>query len=503
MPTHFKLNAIAIASLILLGGCNDNNTKDDSSAAEISKVTQDVRSLVSKLALTGDPSSGRDLPQVGTPLVTLGMQLFFSKALSGEMDVACVSCHHPALGGGDALALSIGVEAIDPELLGAEREHRSDGTHFDGGPTVPRNAPTTFNIGLWDKTIFHDGRIESIEGTVGTNGSGTQTLTPDSANRETPDPQALNLTAAQARFPVTSNEEMKGHHKSDLSNEGIRDYLVARLRGDNADLTTNQWLAAFQLGFEDAVGTAESLINKSNVFQAIGEYERSQVFVDNPWRDFVAGDDDAIDLTAKNGAKLFFATQAEGGANCASCHSGDFFTDELYYNIAMPQIGRGKGDGVTGTNDFGRFKVTKQATDKFAFRTPSLLNVSVTLPYGHNGAYSSLEAVVRHHLNPETAVTNYSVSDNVTQVGVQTNNMAENTQEAIEKLISDRVAGVDNVIEDIMLSDEQVSQLMAFLNTLTDKCIANTATDACLDKWVPNDAIADPDGLRLQAKFSQ
>ncbi|WP_268238986.1 MULTISPECIES: hypothetical protein [Pseudomonadati] len=44
---------------------------------------------MSKLALTGDPSRGGDLPQVNSPLITEGMPLFFSKALSGEMDVAC------------------------------------------------------------------------------------------------------------------------------------------------------------------------------------------------------------------------------------------------------------------------------------------------------------------------------------------------------------------------------------------------------------------------------
>ncbi|MDG1120904.1 MAG: cytochrome-c peroxidase, partial [Glaciecola sp.] len=44
----------------------------------------------------------------------LGQQLFFSKSLSMNNDVACVSCHHPMLGGGDGLSLSVGVNALDP-----------------------------------------------------------------------------------------------------------------------------------------------------------------------------------------------------------------------------------------------------------------------------------------------------------------------------------------------------------------------------------------------------
>ncbi|HBC20167.1 MAG TPA: cytochrome-c peroxidase, partial [Alcanivorax sp.] len=110
-----------------------------------------------------------------------GMQLFFSKGLGGDLDSACVSCHHPMLGGGDDLSLSIGVEAVQPDLLGPGRLHLSTGTHFDGGPTVPRNAPSTFNIVFYDEVLFHDGRVESLDKTAGLNGAGGGIRTPDSA----------------------------------------------------------------------------------------------------------------------------------------------------------------------------------------------------------------------------------------------------------------------------------------------------------------------------------
>ena len=38
--------------------------------------------------------------------------------------------------------------------------------------------------------------------------------------------------------------------------------------------------------------------------------------------------------------------------------------------------------------------------DAYRFRTPMLRNVELTAPYGHNGAYPTLEGIVRHHLNP-------------------------------------------------------------------------------------------------------
>ena len=102
------------------------------------------------------------------------MKLFFTKALGGDKDSACVTCHHPLLGGGDGLALSIGVGAAEPDLLGPGR------THPAGYFNVPRNAPTTFNIGLWDQVLFFDGRVESLGKTAGMNGDdGLGIRTPD------------------------------------------------------------------------------------------------------------------------------------------------------------------------------------------------------------------------------------------------------------------------------------------------------------------------------------
>ena len=34
----------------------------------------------------------------------------------------------------------------------------------------------------------------------------------------------------------------------------------------------------------------------------------------------------------------------QGGAGCVNCHSGDYFTDEQFYTLAVPQVGPGKHD---------------------------------------------------------------------------------------------------------------------------------------------------------------
>jgi cytochrome c peroxidase len=89
-----------------------------------------------------------------------------------------------------------------------------------------------------------------------------------------------------------------------------------------------------------------------------------------------------------------------GRAGCSSCHSGVFQTDHGFHAIGMPQVGPGFGHGFEGREDFGREEATGDPADRYRFRTPSLRNVVLTGPWGHDGFFNSLEAVVRHHLDP-------------------------------------------------------------------------------------------------------
>ena len=154
----------------------------------------------------------------------------------------------------------------------------------------------------------------------------------------------------------------------------------------------------------------------------------------------MAGDDKAITESAKQGALLFFRSIEAGGADCSRCHSGDFFTDEQFYVLAIPQIGLGKGDGPLGDDDFGRFQASGNPADLYAFRTPTLLNVEITGPYGHNGAYTTLEGIVRHHLDPIWAVNNYDYTQ--LDPAIQTDSMVANTSMALAQLDKNRAKGV-------------------------------------------------------------
>ncbi|MEN8234899.1 MAG: cytochrome c peroxidase [Actinomycetota bacterium] len=471
---------LAVLMLGAIAGCADD--------ANDAGIDARLRQVITANGLTGDPSAGRDLPDISDPLAQLGMELFYTKALGGEMDSACVTCHHPMLGGGDGIPMSIGVGADDPDLLGPGRTHPQ-------GPLVPRNAPTTFNAGLWDEVMFHDGRIESLGKTPLSNGDdGYGIRTPDRPHGYPDTLAGANLAVAQSRFPTTSEEEMRGFdfgtevgNTGDVLHENIRRRLAQIVGGygeGEGVLDPNGWPGEFQAVFGD--GPVEEIVTYENIAAALGEYERSQTFVDTPWRAYVEGGDSSITDEAKRGALLFY-----GEAACSTCHKGDFFTDEQFHALAIPQIGLGRDSGTYGDDDWGRYLETGNDEDRYAFRTPSLLNVEVTGPYGHDGAYATLEAIVRHHLNPEKAIASYDFG--AVDPSIRTGNAERYTDSALEQVEANRNSGVLTV-SNRSLSDEQIGELVAFLHALTDPCVKSRE---CLSPWIPDDAVPDPDGLRL------
>jgi len=127
----------------------------------------------------------------------------------------------------------------------------------------------------------------------------------------------------------------------------------------------------------------------------------------------------------------------------------------------------------------------------FAFRTPSLLNVEVTGHWSHAGAYTILEAVVRHHLDAAGSIANYDQSQ-LNQTGIRNleDKMTENTEEALHS--------ANFALETVHLSNMQVGFQLEFLKALTDPCVQNRQ---CIGQWILNpDEINDPNGDQLNAR---
>ncbi|MDP4219842.1 MAG: cytochrome c peroxidase [Bacteroidota bacterium] len=161
------------------------------------------------------------------------------------------------------------------------------------------------------------------------------------------------------------------------------------------------------------------------IAKSIAAFERTFISTRSDFDKYNNGDKEVLKYNASaiHGFQLFTDTK---GANCVSCHSGYNFTDQSYHD---------NGIGINQQGDEGRFAITKLKSDVGKFKTPSLRNVALSAPYMHDGRYKTLEMVIR---------------DNYLKGG------KHNT------------ANKDANIKPLTLSDEDIADLVAFLNTLTD-----------------------------------
>ena len=386
-------------------------------------------------------------PPAGDPaLVELGRALFFDRILSGNQNISCSTCHTPLGGTGDFLPVSIGEGGVGTS---ATRQ-------LLNGELIPRNAPHVFNAGVEGvDTMFWDSRIhrDPITGE----------LTTPEPMLNGPNPQLPAIVAqldsaltAQAMFPVTSHDEMRGKPGSNpiadaTSNEEVWTLLVERLVGTNDGQTGG--IQGYEDMFRTAYPNLQTLddVNFGHVAKALAAFERDAwTGLDTPFDRYLAGDDSALSAAAKRGAIVF----CEDG-KCAECHSGPLLSDFQHHALAMPQIGPGKN---APGDDIGR-AIETDPSDEYKFRTPQLRNVALTGPWSHSGAYTTLEGVVRHHLNPINALVTYDASQ-LRPLFAATHDVSMNGA---------RAAALDPILAaPIDLTDQQMSDLMEFLHALTD-----------------------------------
>lgn len=380
---------------------------------------------------------------VNSAQVALGQLLFYDPILSGSKTVSCATCHHPRFATGDGVSLGLGDGA---KGLGPDRVVDADNAPEQ---RIPRNAPPLFNLGASEFTVFfHDGRLEEDPSRP----SGIRT--PLGTEMEMGFASALS---AQSMFPVLSADEMAGHYAENNVAQAVRQGLLTG-PGGAWDLLSKrvEAIPEYRARFDAVIGPEP--IRFTDISDAIA------AFVDVEWRsinspfDLYLRDAVPMDPAAMRGMDLFY-----GKAKCSTCHTGRFQTDHDFHAIAMPQIGPGKAARFEShARDTGRMRVTGRAEDAYAFRTPPLRNVAQTAPYGHSGAFATLEGVVRHHLDPVQSLRSYDPKQAV-MPGFE----AEDLRIMTDATELEAIAAANTLIP-VALSDAEVADLIAFLEALTD-----------------------------------
>lgn len=282
------------------------------------------------------------------------------------------------------------------------------------GRSMRRNSPTIYNVAYFTK-LFHDGREVSLED--------------------------------QVWGPLLSRNEMAmtsiGHLVEKINRISDYDGLFEQtFDGRGADILT--------------------------IGQALASYQRTLVSGNSDFdRWYYGKEEKAISAKAKNGFKHFM-----GKAHCAGCHTvtKDYalFTDNLLHNTGIGyEVSMGKepeavqmpiAPGIFATvkkshmdelgfegpmEDLGFYEVTQDPDDRWKYRTPTLRNVALTAPYMHDGSLHTLRDVIEFYRKGGIP--------NVTQ---------------------------SPVIRPLDLTDEEIDELVAFLETLTGDNVAELISDA-------------------------
>ncbi len=417
-------------------------------------------------------------PKTDPDKVELGRILFWDKLLSGNKNISCATCHLPEAATSDNLPVSVGQGGKGKMTKRIPPKNEKNLPVF-----IPRNSLDIFNRGDM-VTFFWDGRLMvKKDGKFIAPVGGTperrklKYLSP--AGHLLPQDLDSGL-AAQAMFPVTSVNEMRGNpHENNVAAlknwewQEMWDGLIARI------VDIEEYRTLFKKIYPDIPAEKLTFGHAAN---AIAAFEiEAFTLTDAPFDQYLQGNKEALSDDAKKGAILFY-----GKAGCGKCHSGPLMTDEVFHNRAVPQLGPGKGANIPagrsdGTWDAGRGGATGITQYFYSFRTPPLRNVAKTGPWMHDGLYSTLESAVRHQLDPIGSAKSYDPYAHLTR------DVAELYR---AEQMDDILSFVDpEETKKVNLSEGEIKQLLTFMESLTSPSLDT------LVKWVPEKV---PSGLAVE-----
>ncbi len=183
--------------------------------------------------------------------------------------------------------------------------------------------------------------------------------------------------------------------------------------------------------FKRAFGSEEITAEKMSL--AMEQFMNSIVSVNSKFDKEFLGEVEFTE-SEQRGKDLFYLEYTPGfpdesGADCAHCHSGFNFQNNEYMNNGLDET----------FADMGYYEFTEAEEDRGKFKVPTLRNIALTPPYMHDGRFETLEEVLNHY------------------------NTGINNSPTVDPAILNTMATV------LALTDQDIQDLIAFLNTLTDE----------------------------------
>lgn len=417
---------IAVVCAAMVTGCTDEGVFTDEERATLEAMVLDDATPI--------PASPTNRFADEPKAASLGHAVFFDKRwISGAGN--CRTCH-------------------DTRAGGADTKSRTPTTVF-GTVTFSRNTPTVFNVAFIPGVNHWGGlfsAVWSVPSDVGTS--------------------ALEQAHFMYRDPFyrAAYEELFGPMPP------LDDMVRFPPVGGR---TSAAWMG---MAPEDQKAMGRFT---TNVGKALEAYERKFIDKNAPFDKYMNGDESAMPAAAIRGAKLFV-----GKAGCNECHNGPTFSDFKFHNIGVPQGALAKDYGFMGAGAFQStypFNANSEYSDDpaygaeivanivavpsaelpmvcgsdpmpgcGAFKTSRLRSVALTAPYMHTGGFTDLWDVVSFY-NEGAGTDGY-------------------------------VGRRDPAIRPLFLSDDEISDLVAFLQALTgeplpdewSKCPTTIPADACM-----------------------
>lgn len=277
-------------------------------------------------------------------------------------------------------------QAPDPSLLDQARKLFKALPSDMATETYP-TAPARVALG---RKLFFDPRI-SLDGTVSCATChrpalyGTDAL-PKSIGAE------HRLNARNAPTVLNAALQFRSHWIGDRENVEAQanKALTGKASFGNPDIAAAarkiKEIPVYEAEFKQAFPDDPEPIKPENWGRAIGAYERTLV-TPSPFDDYLKGNPDALTPQAQGGLKAFIEL------GCASCHGGTGLGGSTFEKFGI--LGDYWKETGSQTIDEGRFNETKDVTDKWVFKVPTLRNVAMTPPYFHDGSVASLPEAIR------------------------------------------------------------------------------------------------------------